>query len=119
MEILIIKHNIILVAKGFSQFEGIEYTNNFSLVAKMNSICLILALATSYKWEVHHMDVNSAFFHGDLQGKIYMEKPHMCIHNDSSFVCNLKKFIIFFSVILPKSVSYQDNFRIVNIKGKH
>jgi hypothetical protein len=46
-----------LVAKGFSQVEGIEYNETFSLVAKMNSIHLILALHTSHKWEVHQIYV--------------------------------------------------------------
>ena len=56
-----------LVAKGFSQVEGIDYNETFSPVAKMNSIHLVLALATSHKWEVHQMDVKSAFLHGYLQ----------------------------------------------------
>eukprot|EP01018_Ginkgo_biloba_P009755 Gb_07778 [translate_table: standard] len=33
----------------------------------MNSICLVLSLVASYRWEVHQMDVKSAFLHGDLQ----------------------------------------------------
>eukprot|EP00253_Pinus_taeda_P005926 PITA_05926 len=47
------KHEAHLVAKGFSQVEGIDYTETFSPVAKMNSIRLILSLATSFKREVH------------------------------------------------------------------
>eukprot|EP00253_Pinus_taeda_P018643 PITA_18643 len=60
------KHKAHLVAKGFSQVEGIEYIETFSLVAKMNSIRLVLSLAASFKWEVHQMDVKFAFLHGDL-----------------------------------------------------
>jgi hypothetical protein len=55
-----------LVAKCFSQVEGIGYTETFAPVAKMKSIHLVLSLAASYKWEVHQMDVKSAFLHGDL-----------------------------------------------------
>ena len=61
------RHKAQLVSKGFSQVEGVDYNETFSLVAKMNSICLVLSLATSHKWEVHKMDVKSAFLHGDLQ----------------------------------------------------
>ena len=53
----------------------------------MNSIRLVLSLAASYKWEVHQMDVKSAFLHEE----IYMEQPLGFIHNDSSLVCCLKK----------------------------
>eukprot|EP00253_Pinus_taeda_P013492 PITA_13492 len=69
------KHKARLVAKGFSQVEGIDYTETFSPVAKMNSIRLVLSLAASLKWEVHQMDVKSAFLHGDLHEEIYMEQP--------------------------------------------
>ena len=64
------RHKARLVAKGFSQVEGIDYNETFAPVEKMNSISLVLALATSHKWELHHMDVKSAFFHGYLQEEI-------------------------------------------------
>eukprot|EP00253_Pinus_taeda_P020809 PITA_20809 len=85
------KHKARLVAKGFSQVEGIDYTENFSPVAKMNSDRLVLSLAASFKWEVHQMDVKSAFLHGDLHEEIYMEQPIGFIQTDSSLVCRLKK----------------------------
>jgi hypothetical protein len=61
------RHKARLVSKGFSQVERIDYNETFSLVAKMNSIRLVLALAASDKWEVHQMDVKSTLLHGDLQ----------------------------------------------------
>eukprot|EP00253_Pinus_taeda_P006432 PITA_06432 len=85
------KHKARLVAKGFSQVEGIYYTETFSPVAKMNSIRLVLSLAASLKWEVHQMDVKSAFLHGDLHEEIYMEQPIGFIQIDSILVCRLKK----------------------------
>eukprot|EP00253_Pinus_taeda_P023620 PITA_23620 len=57
----------------------------------MNSIRLVLSLAASFKWEVHQMDVKSAFLHGDLHEEIYMEQPTGFIQTDSSLVCWLKK----------------------------
>jgi hypothetical protein len=61
------RHKDQLVSKGFSQVEGISYNETFSPVAKTNSICLFLALATSHKWDFHQMDVKSSFLHGYLQ----------------------------------------------------
>ena len=52
-----------------------DYHETFALVAKMNSICLVLAISTSKHWEVHHMDVKSAFLHGYLHEDIYMKYP--------------------------------------------
>jgi hypothetical protein len=60
------RHKTRLVAKGFSQVEGIYYNETFSPIAKMNSILLFLALAVSHKWEVHQMDVKYSFLHGGL-----------------------------------------------------
>eukprot|EP00253_Pinus_taeda_P008015 PITA_08015 len=57
----------------------------------MNSVCLLLSLAASFKWEVHQMDVKSAFLHGDLHEEIYMEQPIGFIQTDSSLVCQLNK----------------------------
>ena len=63
-----------LVSKVFSQVQCIEYNETFALVAKMDSIRLVLAIATSKKWEVHHMDVKTTFMHGDIKEHIYMKQ---------------------------------------------
>eukprot|EP00253_Pinus_taeda_P024840 PITA_24840 len=57
----------------------------------MNYVYLFLSLATSFKWDVHQMDVKSAFLHGDLHEEIYMEQPIGFIQTDSTLVCQLKK----------------------------
>eukprot|EP00253_Pinus_taeda_P012734 PITA_12734 len=57
----------------------------------MNSICLVLSLATSFKWEVHQMDVKFAFLHGNSHEEIYMEQPPGFIQIDSNLVRQLKK----------------------------
>eukprot|EP00253_Pinus_taeda_P014288 PITA_14288 len=57
----------------------------------MNSIRLVLSFAASFKWEVHLMDVNSAFLHGDLHDEIYMEQSTGFIQTNSSLLCRLKK----------------------------
>eukprot|EP00253_Pinus_taeda_P031101 PITA_31101 len=57
----------------------------------MNSIHLVLSLDASFKWEVHLMDVKSAFFHGDMHEEIYMEQPTSFIQIDSNLAHWLKK----------------------------
>jgi hypothetical protein len=61
--------------KLFYQQEGINYTNTFFDIAKMNSVRLIISLASCFGWPIHQMDVKSLFLHGDLDEEIYMEKP--------------------------------------------
>jgi hypothetical protein len=36
---------------------------------------LIITLAVHEGWEVHHMDIKSAFLNGDLQEEVYVEQP--------------------------------------------
>jgi hypothetical protein len=59
-----------LVAKGFQQVHGIDYNETFAPVAKMDSNRFALAIATTRKWHVHHMDVKNSFIHGDLKEEI-------------------------------------------------
>ena len=67
------KYKARLVTKGFSHVQGVDYHETFALVAKMDSIRLVLAISASKHWEVHHMDVKSAFLHGYLHEEIYMK----------------------------------------------
>ena len=47
------------------------YTKTFALVANMDSIRLVLAIAARKRWEVYHMDVKSEFIHGEIKEEIY------------------------------------------------
>ena len=64
-----------LVAKGFTQIPGIDYDETFSPVACFESLRLLLALAVLEDWEIHQLDVKSAFLNGMLDEEIYMEQP--------------------------------------------
>ena len=62
----------------------------FTPVARMDSIGLVLSIVASKRLEVHHMDVKSAFLHGDLEEEIYMKQPKGLI-DDPSLVFKLRK----------------------------
>jgi Reverse transcriptase (RNA-dependent DNA polymerase) len=81
-----------LVAKGFTQILGLDYDETFSPVTRLDSIRILLALATLEDWEIHQIDVKMAFLNGDLDEEIYMQQPEGFITaGQSGKVCRLRK----------------------------
>jgi len=69
------KHKARLVVKGYAQIWGVDFSETFAPVARLDTIRMILALAAQQGWKVHQLDVKSAFLNGVLQEEIYVEQP--------------------------------------------
>jgi hypothetical protein len=52
-----------------------------ALVARMEFVSLVLALVTNEGWEVHHMDLKTAFLNGELTEEVYVRQPQVFIIN--------------------------------------
>lgn len=63
------------VVKDFTQREWVDYSETFSLLAKMTIIRCFLALATSQNWFLEQLDVNNTFLYGDFDEEVYMVIP--------------------------------------------
>lgn len=59
------RYKAILVAKGFTQTYGVDYQEIFAPVAKINSIRVLLSIATNFNWSLHQLDVKNDFLSGD------------------------------------------------------
>ncbi|KAK2370871.1 putative mitochondrial protein [Trifolium repens] len=71
----ILKHKARLVARGFLQQQGIDYNEVYAPVARMETIRLVITIASSMNWSLFHMDVKSAFFNGPLEEEVYVNQP--------------------------------------------
>lgn len=69
------KHKAHLVAKGYVQCQGIDYEEVFAPVTRLEMVRLLLELAAKQDWEVHHLDVKSAFLNGILLEEVYISQP--------------------------------------------
>ena len=61
------KYKSLLVAKGYSHVQGIDFGEIFSPAAKLTSIIFLLFIAVAFDLEVEQMDVKTTFLHGDLE----------------------------------------------------
>jgi hypothetical protein len=81
-----------LMAKGFTQREGIDYTKIFSPVSSKDSFRIIMTLVAHYDLELHQIDVNTTFLNGNLQENVYMAQPEgFAVEGKEHMGCKLKK----------------------------
>ncbi|RVW12701.1 Retrovirus-related Pol polyprotein from transposon RE1 [Vitis vinifera] len=81
-----------LVALGFAQEEGIDFTETFSPVIKPSTVRVLLTLSVQFDWEIRQLDVSNAFLHGILLEDVYMEQPKGFVNSDfPDYVCKLNK----------------------------
>jgi hypothetical protein len=86
------RHKARLVVKGFQQKEGIDYTDIFSPVVKLNTIRSVLSIVAAEGLHLEQLDVKTAFLHGDLDEEIYMQQPEgFSVKEKEKLVCRLTK----------------------------
>ena len=56
-----VRFKVRLVAQGYSQSQGTDYDEVFAPVARYSAIRSLLALANAKDWEIHQLDVKSAY----------------------------------------------------------
>ena len=73
----VIQKKACLVAQGFSQVPGVDYFNTFAPVARLASICTIMALAAHDDMEMDQINIKGAYLNGELTPDevIYMHQP--------------------------------------------
>ena len=79
-----------LIAQGFSQVKGLDYSETFSPIIKFTTIRLMIALACRYNLELHHINIKGTYLNGKLEDDIYMCQPEgFTAKGEEHLVCKL------------------------------
>jgi len=63
-----------LVAQGYSQQEGIDYTETFAPISRLEAIRLLLSYGVNHGIILYQMDVTSAFLNGVIE-EVFVKQP--------------------------------------------
>ena len=64
-----------LVAQGYTQLAGVDYFDTYSPSASLTAVRTLFALVAVNDFELHHVDVKSAFLNGVLREEVYLAQP--------------------------------------------
>lgn len=67
----VVKYKVRLVVRCFLQRQGIDYEEVFAPVARLETVRLVVAHASMQGWNLHQLDVKSAFLNGELEEEVY------------------------------------------------
>jgi hypothetical protein len=70
---VVVRNNARLMAKGYSQVEGLDFGETFAPVARLEAIRLLLIYSSLNDIKLYQMDVKSAFFNGEINELVYVE----------------------------------------------
>jgi len=59
-----------LVIRWDHPVEAFDYNETLASMANMGSVRSFLSIAVACNWELHQLDINNAFLHGDLEEKV-------------------------------------------------
>ncbi|CAI7795311.1 unnamed protein product [Closterium sp. NIES-54] len=63
------------VARGFSQRQGVDFFQTFSPTPKMTTLRVLLHVAAQRDYELHSLDLSTAFLQGSLHEEIWLRRP--------------------------------------------
>lgn len=64
-----------MVAQGYNQQEGIDFDETYALVARLESIQMLLAFSSSMRFKLFQMNVKSAFLNGKIEEEVFVAQP--------------------------------------------
>jgi hypothetical protein len=86
------RYKVRLVAKGYKQKYDINYKEVFAPVARLDTVRLLIALASHHNWKTYQLTVKSVFLNGILEEEVYVQQLEgFIMEGEESKVYRLKK----------------------------
>jgi transposase InsO family protein len=80
-----------LVAQGCRQIPGVDVDEVFAPTSSFAARRVILSVAAQRDYEIHQVDIKTAFLNGDLEEEVYVTQPPGFENGDPRVVCKLNK----------------------------
>jgi hypothetical protein len=64
---VVTRNKALLVTKGYSQVEVLDFDETFTPVARLESIRILLAYATHHGFKIYQMDIKSGFLNDPIE----------------------------------------------------
>ena len=71
----VVRNQARLVAKGYSQQEGIDYTKNFGPITRLKAICILLSFVAHHGMMLYQMDIKITLLNGLIKEDVYVKQP--------------------------------------------
>jgi len=85
------RHKARVVAQGFAQRPGFDYTETFAPTPKWAALRAILAIAAMENLELESVDISSAYLNGELEEEVYMRQPEGFVEKGDDWFWHLRK----------------------------
>jgi hypothetical protein len=109
---------LLLVEKGYSQVEGLDFDETFAPVARLESIHMLLIYATHHGFKLYQMDIKNVFLNGSIKEEVYVEQPpNFEIEEYPNHVYKLHKVLHGLKQAPRAWYEYLRDFLIENILG--
>ena len=86
---MVYRWKVRLVAQGFKQREGVDFSDVFASTVAMQSIRLVLWIANFYKFAIRKVDIKTFYLYAPLEEEVYMRQPPG--YEVGEKICKLRK----------------------------